>query len=52
MDYFNNDNIVREVNTPYEFNEWLSEYNKQDLTDAHTHMLNIYQKLMDKYIIK
>ena len=52
LDYFKNDNIVREFNSSSEFYSYLSEYNKQVAPATHAHMMNIYQKLMGEYMIK
>ena len=50
--YFNNDNVVREVNSSHKFYSYPSEYKNQNAPGTHIHMIKIYQKLMDQYTIK
>ena len=52
LDYFNNDIIVREVNSSSALYSYLSEDNKKYTLVTHDHVANIYQKLMDELIIK
>ena len=51
LKHFNIYNIVRGVNSPSEFYLYLSEYNKNNEPDTHYHTINIYQKLIDEYIM-
>ena len=41
MDYFNNYNIVREVNTSSTFHSYLGEDKNKDSIDTHTHMISL-----------
>ena len=52
LDYFNNYNIVREDNSPSAFYSYICEYNKQYAPDTHAHLINLYQNIMYKYILK
>ena len=52
LDYLNNNKIVREINPLYKFYSYLSEDINQDAPDTHANMMNLYQNLMDKYMIK
>ena len=48
LGYFNNNNIVREVNFLSVFCLYLRKDNNQDALDTHTHIMNIYQNLFDE----
>ena len=52
LDYLNNNKIVREINPLYKFYSYLSEDINHDAPDTHANMMNLYQNLMDKYMIK
>ena len=52
MDYFNNDDIVREVNPSPAFYAYLSEDNNKDAPGTSSHMVNPYQKLINECITK
>ena len=52
LDYFKNGNIVREVNLSSEVYSYLSEDKNKDESDTHATTENIYQKLMDEYMIE
>ena len=45
LDYYKNDNNVREVNPLSAFYSYLSEDNNQDAPDTHSHIMNIYHIL-------
>ena len=52
LDYLNSYIIVRELISSSSLYSYLSEYNKQDTPDTNTHIINICEKLMYKYIVK
>ena len=41
LEYFDNYNMIRYVNSSYEFYSQLSEDNKHNETDTHAHMMHI-----------
>ena len=40
------------LNSKSAFHSYLRKDNNQDEPDTHANMINIYQKLMDEYILK
>ena len=50
--FFNNDDIVSEVNTSPTSYSYLSEDNNKDAPVTTSHMVNPYQKLINEYITK
>ena len=51
LDYLNSYNVVREVNSSSFFYLYLNEENNQDAPGKNSHMINLWQTLMDEYII-
>ena len=50
--FFNNYNMVIDANPSCSFYSFLGGDKNKDAHDTHSQMINLYQKLMDEYIIK
>ena len=52
LDFYKNNSIGREMNSYSEFHLYLGEDNNQYSPDTHAKIMNLYQRLMYKYIIQ
>ena len=52
LNHFNNNKNIIDINSSYSFYSYLSVDSKQNAPDTHSHMNNLYQKIIDAYTMK